>query len=147
MKRKKIDIDQILKRHLPKPSKEEIEKSGAKVLERLREHLRDSADELSTVGSEDSPAAKAVRRLRETDGLVLRAIQILEGKADLLKIAGIVNDLGEPADLDDITMSLKRLDKKGAISLRMLFPQDAPVQDAVHEKEHLKAGNLAKEKL
>jgi hypothetical protein len=147
MKRKKIDIDEILMRHLPKPSTEEIERSGMKVLERLREHLRNSPEEF-TPGVEDTPATKAVRRLRVIDGSVLRAIQILEGKADLNKMLGIVNEIGdEVADLDDIMISLERLERKGAVSLKALFPTEPAVQeDNVNENEHFKARDWAKEK-
>jgi len=147
MKRKKIDIDKILKEGLPKMSKEDIEASKAEVLERLRKELGGKMDDFM---AEETPALKAVRRIKAVDRLVLRAIQILEGKADLNKMLGIVNELGDnPIDLDDITMSLERLDRKGAISLKTLFPMDAEAQtqeEAVTEREHLKAGDWAKEK-
>jgi hypothetical protein len=145
MKRKKIDIDKILKQGLPKMSKEDIEASKAEVLERLRKDLGGSMDDFM---APDTPASRALKRIKSTDRLVLRAIQILEGKADLNKILGIVNELGdELIDLDDISMSLERLDRKGAISLKALFPRDPVVQeDAVTETEDLKARNLAKEK-
>ena len=145
MKRKKIDIDEILKRGLPKMSRKEIESSQAEVLERIRKELGGS---MADFMAEDTPASRAIKKIKATDRLVLRSIQILEGKADLNKMLGIVNELGdEPIDLDDITMSLERLDRKGAISLKALFPMDAPAQeDAVTEREDLKAGDWAKEK-
>lgn len=148
MKRKKIEIDEILKRHLPRMSDEQIEKAGAEVWQRLQEHFQKSPEDFNFGRPDDSPAGKAIRRLREIDGLVLRAIQILEDKADMIKIFSIVNELGEePVDLDNISMSLKRLDKNGAISLRTLFPRSASMQDAVPEPETFKAGNPAKERL
>jgi hypothetical protein len=148
MKRKKIDIDEVLKQGLPKLSRKDIEASRAEVLERLRKELGGSMAEFD-MEAEETPTSKAVKRIKATDRLVLRAIQILEGKADLNKMLGIVNELGnEPIDLDDITMSLERLDRKGAISLKRLFPMDSQAQEeAVTEREHFKSGNLAKEKL
>ena len=146
MKRKKIDIDEVLKRSWAKPSKEDIEKSRTEVLDRLRDELGGKMAEFN-LSAEETPASKAVRMLKRTDRLVLRAIQILAGKADLYKMPAIVSELGQPVDLDDIMMSLKRLDRKGAISMKALFPMDAPVQEAAAETEEFKAGNLAKEKL
>jgi hypothetical protein len=147
MKRKKIDIDKVLEQGLPKMSRKEIESSQADALERIRKELGGKMDGFM---AEETPASKAVKRIKATDRLVLRSIQILEGKADLNKMLGIVNELGdEPIDLDDITMSLERLDRKGAISLKALFPMDAEAQtqeDAVTGREHLKAGDWAKEK-
>jgi hypothetical protein len=145
MKRKKIDIDEILKQGLPKMTRKEIESSRTEVLERLRKELGGS---MADFMAEETPASRAVKRIKATDRLVLRALQILEGKADLNKMLGIVNELGdEPIDLDDIMMSLKRLDRKGAVSMKKLFPMDSQAQeDAVTEREHFKAGNLAKEK-
>lgn len=147
MKRKKIDIDEILKQGLPKLSSKDIEASQAEVLERLRKELGGSMAEFD-MEAEETPASSAIKRIKATDRLVLRAIQILEGKADLNRMLGIVNELGdEPIDLDDITMSLERLDRKGAISLKALFPMESPAQeDAVTENEHFKAGDWAKEK-
>lgn len=147
MKRKKIDIDGVLKRHWKNPSDEQVEESSARVFERLLKHFENTPEDFNLGQTDDSPAGKAIRRFREIDGLVLRALQILDGKADFHKVIAIVNDLGEPADADDIIQSLKRLDRKGAISLKALFPREAVVeQDAVAEIEHFKAGNLAKEK-
>ena len=147
MKRKKIDIDEILKQGLRKMPSKEIEASRAEVLERIRREL---GGKMGDFMAEDTPASRAIKKIKATDRLVLRAIQILEGKADLNKMLGIVNELGdEPIDLDDITMSLERLDRKGAISLKTLFPMDAEAQtqeEAVTEREHLKAGDWAKEK-
>jgi hypothetical protein len=147
MKRKKIDIDRILKQGMPKMSEEDIEASKAEVLERLRKELGGKMDDFM---AEETPALKAIKKIKATDRLVLRSIQILEGKADLNKMLGIVNELGdEPIDLDDITMSLERLDRKGTISLKALFPMDAQAQtqeDEVTERDRLKAGDWAKEK-
>ena len=147
MKRKKIDIDAMLKRHLPKPTNEDVEKAGADGWNRLREQLKEMPEAL-TSWAEDTPAANAMSRMREIDDLVLRSIELLDGTADLFKMPSIVSELlGEPVDQDAIMMSLKRLDRKGAISMKALFPADAPVQETVTETEPLKAGNLAKEKL
>ena len=145
MKRKKIDIDEILKQGLPKMSRKEMESSQAEVLERLRKELGGS---MADFMAEETPASRAVKRIKATDRLVLRALQILEGKADLNKMLGIVNELGdEPIDLDDIMMSLKRLDRKGAVSMKKLFPMGSQAQeDAVTENGHFKAGDWAKEK-
>jgi hypothetical protein len=145
MKRKKIDIDKLLKEGLPKMSKKEIESSQAEVLERIRKEMGGKMDDFM---AEETPASRAIRRIKATDRLVLRSIQILEGKADLNKMLGIVNEIGdELIDLDDIMMSLRRLDKKGAVSLAKLFPTEPEVQeDAVTERERLKAEDWAKEK-
>jgi hypothetical protein len=145
MKRKKIDIDRILREGLPKMSRKEIESSQAEVLERIRKELGGKMDDFM---AEDTPASRAIRRIKATDRLVLRSLQILDGKADLNNMLGIVNELGDDLiDLDDILMSLKRLDQKGAVCLAKLFPMAPEAQeDAVTEEEHFKARNLAKEK-
>lgn len=145
MKREKMDMDEILKRFRARPSKEEIEASRAEVLERLRQELGGTMTEFN-LAAEQTPASRAVRRLKQVDRLTLRALQILGGKADLNKMPVIVNQLADqPFDLDDIVMSLKRLDRKGKVSMRALFPADAPAQEAATETEPLKSGKLAED--
>jgi hypothetical protein len=145
MRRKKIDIDEILKQGLPKMSKKDIEVSKAEVLERIRKELGGKMDDFM---AEETPASKAIKRIRATDRLVLRALQILEGKADLNKMRGIVNELGdEPSDLDDIMMSLHRLDRAKKVSLRQLFPMDpSQTEEFALDEEISKERNLGEEK-
>ena len=145
MKRKKIDIDEILKQGLPKMSKEDIEASKAEVLERIRKELGGKMDAFM---AEDKPASRAIKKIKTIDRLVLRSIQILEGKADLNKMLGIVNELGdEPIDLDDITMSLERLDRAKRVSLKQLFPMDpSNAEELALDEETSKERNLGEEK-
>jgi hypothetical protein len=148
MRRKKMDIDEILKRHLPSVSKEEVEASSARVLQRLHEGIGDEIREFNT--GQLTPASRAIRRLKWIDLLVLQAIEIMEGKADLGEISGIVNELAdEPVSVEDVSLSIGRLDRKGVICIPALFgPSPSEQSDApAAEEEPLKTKNLAKEKL
>jgi hypothetical protein len=142
MKRKKIDIEKVLKQGLPKMSKEDMEAAKAEVLERIRKEL---GGKMADFMAPETPASKAIKKIKAVDRLVLRSIQILEGKADLNKMLAIVNEIGdEPVDLDDIMMSLERLDRAKRLSLRELFPKDA--EELTFDEEPSRARDLGEEK-
>jgi hypothetical protein len=147
MKRDKKNMDEILKKHLSSASKEQVEAAKARALERLREERGEQIREFDKAAESGTSMPDIVGKLRELDEVVLTAVKML-GKGDFNGMLGIVNQLRmEPADLDDITMSLHRLDRAKKVSLRKLFPMDPPVaEESALDEETSKERNLGKEK-
>lgn len=132
MKREKKNIDDILKRHLPSASREDVESARGRVLDRLRQSL---------AGIETAP--DAVKRLRLIDEEVRTAIRMLEGKVTLHHVWTVVNELAdEPREIHDISLSIGRLGRKGLISIQALFPEIPAPQG----QERLGRDGLAEEK-
>src|SRR5438105_2811994 len=94
MKRKKINIDETLRRYFAAPPREEVETAGAEVLERLREEFPDRIEAFSLVPPTERKVEQRnmpVRFLRPRDLLVLNVLDSLSEESRFKEIFERVN--------------------------------------------------------
>ena len=104
-KRKKISTDEVLKRHWPRASKEEVEAAGARVWKRIEAELEKHDTSLRSLYGDGWSAAP----LEQTEFQVLTAVSLLGGRGTLKSITKMVDKWTGREMVGHVYLTLGRL--------------------------------------
>ena len=121
MKRKKINIDDMLRRYFAPPPREEVEAAGAEVLKRLREEFPDRIEAFSLVPPTERKVEDPdglMRLLRPRDVLVLNVLDSLAEESRFKEIFETVNAVAPVRHMATVYSALERLEELGYVRTR-----------------------------
>src|SRR5438067_508290 len=129
MKRDDMDIDEILKRYLPRAPQEEVEAAGEQVLERIRAMRFPSASAMPDAAEQPKAEAKA-QWLPKFDRAVLAAVDEMQGQGRAVTITRKVEELLEERMVSGsaVFVILLLLERRGLVSSSPIDP-DNPALD------------------
>jgi hypothetical protein len=117
MKDKDINIDDLLKQHLPKPSFEARLAAQARTQERLRAELDELGAEI--YGKREMAGLTGKEWPGQLEPLVLAAAFVLHGEGDVERIARLADGFaGEPVQTAAVRFTLHRLIRRALIAER-----------------------------
>lgn len=104
-----MDIDEILRRYLPRAPEDEMEAAGERVLARLHQ----IAAKMTAAPEPEPTRPEALRRI---DHLVLTAVYLLRNAGDAIGITGKVNELSDKRIYyGTVFGTLDRLQRRGLV--------------------------------
>jgi len=121
MKRKKINIDDLLRRYFSPPPREEVEAAGAEVLKRLREKFPDRIEAFSLVPPTERKGEEPDELmiwLGPRDVLVLNVLDSLAEESMFKEIFERVNAVAPVRHMATVYVALERLEELGYIRTR-----------------------------
>ena len=121
MKRKKINIDDMLRRYFAPLPREEVEAAGAEVLKRLRENFPDRIEAFSLVPPTERKVEEPdelMRWLRPRDVLVLNVLDSLAEESRFKEIFERVNAVAPVRHMATVYGALERLEELGYVRTR-----------------------------
>ena len=113
MKRKKMKMDEILKRYWPKPPKEEVEAAGERVWKRIEAELDKHDTSLRSLYGDGWSAAP----LEQTEFQVLTAVSLLGNRGTLKSITQMVDKWTGREMVGHVYLALSRLAERKIITV------------------------------
>src|SRR5437870_3115187 len=119
MKRKKMKMDEILKRYWPKPPKEEVEAAGERVWKRIEAELEKHDTSLRSLYGDGWSAAP----LEQREFQVLTAVSLLGDRGTLKSITAMVDKWTGREMVGHVYLALGRLAERGLIKAHSGSPR------------------------